>query len=74
VSELVVEEEQCDTARSLCVPKKVVQRENGAELGRTTFTRIDLAPEVPNDVFTLAAPEGYAVESRELVESAPTPK
>ncbi len=69
-SELVVEEEQCEQALSLCVPKVVVQRENGAELGRTTFTRIDLAAEVPNDTFSLVAPEGYAFEKHELVESA----
>jgi outer membrane lipoprotein-sorting protein len=74
VSELIVEEEHCDAARSLCVPKRVVQREDGVELGRTTFTRIDLAPEVPNDTFTLTGPEGYAVEARELVESSPATK
>ncbi|MDP3506229.1 MAG: hypothetical protein Q8S33_38170 [Myxococcales bacterium] len=69
-SELVVEAEQCDAKLSLCVPKVVVQRENGAELGRTTFTRIELSPEVPNDTFSLTAPEGYTFEKRELVESA----
>ncbi|MCU0701020.1 MAG: hypothetical protein MUC96_31315 [Myxococcaceae bacterium] len=73
VSELVVEEEQCDAARGLCVPKRVVQRENGVELGRTEFTRIDLAAEVTQDAFTLTAPEGFSVESRELVESASPP-
>lgn len=69
-SELVVEAEQCDAKRSLCVPKVVVQRENGAELGRTTFTRIELSPEVPNDAFSLTAPEGYTFEKHDLVESA----
>ena len=69
-SELVVDAEQCDTKLSLCVPKLVVQRENGVELGRTTFTRIELTPEVPNDAFSLTAPEGYTFEKHELVESA----
>ncbi len=69
-SELVVEAEHCDVKLSLCVPKVVVQRENGAELGRTTFTRIELSPEVPNDAFSLTAPEGYTFEKHELVESA----
>lgn len=68
-SEVVVDEEQCEQSLSLCVPKVVVQRENGAELGRTTFTRIDLAAEVPNDAFTLTAPEGFTVEKHELVEA-----
>ncbi|MBL8923155.1 MAG: hypothetical protein JNJ54_30170 [Myxococcaceae bacterium] len=68
-NEVVVDEEQCEQRLSLCVPKVVVQRENGAELGRTTFTRIDLSAEVPNDAFTLAAPEGFTVEKHELVES-----
>lgn len=69
-SELVVEAEQCDAKLSLCVPKVVVQRENGAELGRTTFTRIELLAELPNDTFSLTAPDGYAFEKHELVESA----
>lgn len=68
-SEVVVEAEHCDAARALCVPKVVVQKENGVELGRTTFTRIELAPEVPNDTFSLTAPEGYTFEKHELVES-----
>lgn len=72
-SEVVMEEEQCEASLSLCVPKVVVQRENGAELGRTTFTRVDLAAEVPNDAFTLTAPEGYALEKHELVEAATKP-
>lgn len=73
VSELVVEDEQCDATLALCVPRRVVQRENGVELGRTTFTRIDLAPEVPHDAFTLSAPDGYAHETHELVETKPAP-
>lgn len=68
-SELVVEEEHCDAARGLCVPKVVVQREGGKEVGRTTFTRIALGAEVANDAFTLAAPEGFTLEPHELVES-----
>lgn len=68
-SEVAVLEEHCDAALSLCVPKVVVQRENGAELGRTTFTRIELTPELPNDTFTLTAPEGFAFAQRELVET-----
>lgn len=69
VNELTVEEELCDAALALCVPKLVVQREGAAELGRTTFTRIELAPEVPNDAFSLIAPDGYSTEKHELVES-----
>ncbi|MCA2981008.1 MAG: hypothetical protein INH41_00990 [Myxococcaceae bacterium] len=73
VSELVVEEERCDAARALCVPQRVVQRENGAELGRTEFTRVDLSPELAADAFTLTAPEGFALETHELVEATPSP-
>lgn len=69
VNELVVEEEHCDAALALCVPKLVVQREGGAELGRTTFTRIDLAAEVPTDAFSLVAPDGFETEKHELVET-----
>jgi hypothetical protein len=54
---------------AVCVPKLVVQREGNVELGRTTFTRIDLAAEIPNDAFTLTAPDGFATETHELVES-----
>lgn len=69
VSEVKVEAEHCDVTLGLCVPKVVVQRENGTEVGRTTFTRIDLTAEVPNDAFTLSAPEGFALEKHELVET-----
>lgn len=69
VNELSVEAEHCDSALLLCVPKVVVQREGGQELGRTTFTRIELTPELPADTFTLTAPEGFTTEKHELVES-----
>jgi outer membrane lipoprotein-sorting protein len=68
-SELIVEAEQCDATRGLCVPKVVLQRENGVELGRTHFTRIELEPDIPNDEFSLTSPEGYTFEKHELVES-----
>lgn len=69
VSEVIVEEQHCDIALALCVPKVVVQKDDGVEVARTTFTRIDLAPDVPNDAFTLGAPEGFAVEKHELVDA-----
>jgi len=69
VSELTVEAEQCDSLLALCVPKVVAQREGTVEIGRTTFTRVELSAEIPNDAFTLTAPEGFATEKHELVES-----
>jgi outer membrane lipoprotein-sorting protein len=70
-SELMVEAEACDAALNICVPKVLVQREGGREVGRTTFTRVDLAPQVANDAFTLVAPDGYTVEQRSLLQADP---
>ncbi len=59
LSELTVEAEACDAALKVCVPKVLVQRAAGREVGRTTFTRIDLAAEVSAEAFTVIAPTGF---------------
>ena len=35
----------------------------------TTLSKVELGAALPTDTFTLAAPEGYAVQTRTLVES-----
>ncbi|AEI64477.1 hypothetical protein [Corallococcus macrosporus] len=68
-----VEEEHCDEALALCVPKRISRWQGGKRVGETVLTRVELNATLPNDGFTLTAPEGYDVQTRTLVESAPTP-
>lgn len=66
-----VEDEHCDKALDLCVPKRITRWLGGKQVGETVLGRVELNAPLPNDAFTLTAPEGYAVQSRTLVESAP---
>ncbi len=67
--ELSVDEEHCDQALGLCVPKLVTQRESGVVQATTSLTTIELNVAIPNDFFTLKAPEGFHGETHELVET-----
>jgi len=68
-SELRVEEEHCDPALSLCVPKRLTQWSGAQQVAETTLARVELNPTLPADTFTLAAPEGYTVQTKTLVVS-----
>ena len=68
-AETVVDEEHCDTALKLCVPKALRSLEDGKVVHSTTLTTVELNPELPNDSFTLVAPEGFATEPHEVVET-----
>ncbi|WP_044890591.1 hypothetical protein [Myxococcus hansupus] len=67
-----VEEEDCDAALDLCVPKRLGRWQGGKRVGETVLTRVELGAALPNDAFTLTAPEGYDVQTRTLVPSSPT--
>ena len=41
----------------------------GEKVGETTLSQVELNPALPNDTFTLAAPEGYDVQTKTLVNS-----
>jgi hypothetical protein len=69
-SEVRVEQEQCEPALSLCVPRQLTRWVEGQQVGETTLTRVELNPSLPADTFTLVAPEGYEVQERTLVEEA----
>lgn len=70
-SQLTVEAEHCDTARSVCVPQKLTQLFNpGGATAQTELTEIDLNAPLPADAFTLKLPEGFTLEDKTL--SAPT--
>lgn len=66
--EQVVEEEVCDAALKLCVPKVVVDKSDGAVVATTRLSTIELNVALPNDSFTPAVPEGFTTEKHELVE------
>ncbi len=66
---LSVDEEHCDSALGLCVPKLVTQRNRGVVEATTSLLTIELNPQIPNDFFTLSAPEGFHAEKHELVET-----
>jgi hypothetical protein len=65
-SEVRVEEEQCEPALSLCVPRRLTRWVDGQPVGETTLTRVELNPPLPADLFTLQAPGGYEVHTRTL--------
>lgn len=66
---LTVDEEQCDEKLKLCVPKRVSQKYDGQPGATTTLSTVELNAAVPAESFSLAAPEGYSMSKRELVES-----
>jgi outer membrane lipoprotein-sorting protein len=68
--EVRVEEEHCDEALKLCVPQKLSRWVKGEKAGETTLSQVELNPALPNDTFTLAAPEGYSVQTKTLVDTA----
>jgi outer membrane lipoprotein-sorting protein len=67
--EVRVEEEHCDEALKLCVPQKLSRWVKGEKVGETTLSKVELNPALPNDSFTLAAPEGYEVQTKTLVNA-----
>lgn len=67
--EVRVEEEHCDEALKLCVPQKLSRWEKGQKVGETTLSKVELNPAIPNDTFALAAPEGYDVQTKTLVDA-----
>ena len=69
VSELTVDEEQCDEKLKLCVPKVTSQRLDGKLQLSTRLTRIELNVDVPADDFTPRPPQGWTEETHPVVES-----
>jgi outer membrane lipoprotein-sorting protein len=67
-AEVRVEEEHCDEALKLCVPKRLTRWSGEQQVGSIQLAQVELNPSLPNDSFTLTAPEGYDVQSRTLVE------
>ncbi|MBN1210028.1 MAG: hypothetical protein JXB05_34570 [Myxococcaceae bacterium] len=68
--EVRVEEEHCDKALELCVPKQLSRWVKGEKVGETTLSALELNPALPGDTFTLTAPEGYEVQTKTLVDAA----
>jgi outer membrane lipoprotein-sorting protein len=69
VMEVRVEQEHCEKAIELCVPQRLTRWVKGQKVGETTLSRVELNPALPNDTFTLAAPQGYEVQTKTLVDS-----
>ncbi|MET0401700.1 MAG: hypothetical protein ABW123_04815 [Cystobacter sp.] len=63
-SELRVEEEQCESALGLCVPRRLTQWAGNQQVAQTQLTRVELNPTLPAETFTLTAPRGYGVGSK----------
>ncbi len=55
-AELTVEEEQCDEKLHLCVPKRLLQTNDGQKGALTELSLIELQAALPVDAFTLQAP------------------
>ncbi|WNG61450.1 hypothetical protein F0U59_47115 [Archangium gephyra] len=65
-AELRVEEEHCEQALGLCVPRRLTQWGGGQQVAETTLTRVELNPALPAETFSLSAPGGYDVETKTL--------
>ncbi len=66
-AELRVEEEHCEQALALCVPKRLTQWAGAQQVAETTLTRVELNPTLPSDTFTLTVPRDYDVQTKTLV-------
>lgn len=67
-AELRVEEEHCEQALALCVPRRLTQWSGGQQVAETSLSRVELNPTLPADTFSLSAPGGYDVETKTLAE------
>lgn len=56
---LRVEQERCDQALALCVPTRLVEKLGDQVLGTTELSAIELNPALPQDYFSVKAPEGW---------------
>ncbi|QRN98573.1 hypothetical protein JRI60_05890 [Archangium violaceum] len=63
-SEIRVEEEHCDQALAVCVPKRLTQWAGAQKVAETTLSRVELNPTLPSETFALTAPEGYTVQTK----------
>lgn len=68
-AEVRMEEEHCDAALGLCVPRRLSRWVGGVKQGETALSKVDLKAALPNDAFTPSAPDGYSVQTRTLVDS-----
>jgi hypothetical protein len=66
-AELRVEEEQCDAALRLCVPRRLTRWVGGHQVGETRLQELTLNPALPSETFRLAAPAGYEARTQTLV-------
>jgi hypothetical protein len=64
--ELKVEAELCDEKLKLCLPKKLSRWQGGKQVGELTLSTLELNVDLPQDDFTLVAPEGYQQQTRAL--------
>jgi outer membrane lipoprotein-sorting protein len=67
--EIRMDDERCEAALKLCVPTRITSSSDGQATLVTTLSKVELNAPLPADDFTLAPPDGYAVEHHELVES-----
>jgi outer membrane lipoprotein-sorting protein len=66
---LRVDDELCDSALKLCVPKTLTQLEGDSVIGLTTATSIELNPALSTDTFSLSAPAGFSSSVQTLGET-----
>ncbi|EPX61269.1 putative lipoprotein [Cystobacter fuscus DSM 2262] len=66
LSELRVEEEQCEPGLELCVPRRLTQWAGAQQVAQTVLTRVELNPVLPAETFAITAPGGYDVGSKTL--------
>jgi hypothetical protein len=67
-SRLEVEEEHCDAALKLCVPKRLSQWVGAERAFTTSLSEVELNPALVAEDFTLAPPEGFEVKAQPLLD------
>ena len=69
MNELEVVEELCDERLRLCVPKASRESLDGKAQVSIRLTTVELDVDVPADDFSPRPPEGWATQTRQVVES-----
>lgn len=69
--EVRVDDEHCDPGLKMCFPRQLTRWSGETPIATFALGKIELNPPLPQDGFTLSAPEGFEAITRQLVESGP---
>jgi hypothetical protein len=64
--EFVMQEETCMQKNNVCLPTRIVAKQEGKTLAPQKISRLSFQEAISNEHFVLQAPEGFAVERHTL--------